>query len=314
MKVLLTGAFGNVGSQTLESLLEHGHQVRCFDIQTRSNRGIARRFDGKVDTVWGDLRNPDDVAAAVEGRDVVIHLGFIIPPRSEKFPQLASEVNVGGTRNLLNALKTLPQKTRLIFSSTASVFGKTQHLEPPRCCTDPVQPGDCYTSHKIECENAIRESGLDWVILRFGAVPLLGQIDPLMYEVPLSNRIEFVHPRDVALALANAVSCSEASGEVLLIGGGKRGQMYFREYLKGLMDGAGVGMLPDKAFTSEQFYTDWLDTDRSQSLLRYQRYSFDDYVREMPAALGYRYLMVRAFRPLIRWYILRLSPYYRSAD
>jgi len=313
MKVLLTGAFGNVGAQTLESLVEHGHQVKCLDIKTRANKSIAKRFDGKIETVWGDLCNPDDVAAAVEGRDVVIHLGFIIPPRSEQSPQLAHEVNVGGTRNLLNALKALPRKPRLIFSSTASVFGKTQHLEPPRCCTDPVQPIDHYTSNKVECEKAIRESGLDWVILRFGAVPLLGQIDPLMYEVPLSNRIEFVHPRDVALALANAVSCAEASGEVLLIGGGRHGQMYFREYLKGLMDGAGLGMLPDEAFTSEPFYTDWMDTDKSQRLLRYQRHSFDDYVREMPSALGYRYLMVRAFRPFIRRYILRLSPYYHSA-
>jgi len=313
MKVLLTGAFGNVGAQALECLVEHGHQVRCFDIKTRAGKGIAGRFRDKIETVWGDLRNPDDVAAAVEGRDVVIHLGFIIPPHSEKSPQLAHEVNVGGTRNLLNALQALPRKPRLIFSSTASVFGKTQHLEPPRCCTDPVQPIDHYTSHKVECEKAIRESGLDWVVLRFGAVPLLGQIDPLMYELPLNNRIEFAHPRDVALALANAVTCGEASGKVLLIGGGKRGQMYFREYLKGLMDGAGVGMLPDEAFTSEPFYTDWLDTDESQRLLNYQRHSFEDYVSEMPSALGYRYVMSRAFRPLIRRYVLKLSPYYRSA-
>ena len=314
MKVLVTGAFGNVGAQALEHLIERGHHVRCFDIETRATRGAARRFQDSVETVWGDLRNADDVAAAVTDCQAVIHLGFIIPPRSEQEPERAHEINVGGTRNLLSALKALPAKPRIIFSSTASVFGKTQHLEPPRTSDDPLQATDHYTGHKVECERAIQESGLEWVILRFGAVPLLGQIDPIMYEVPLSNRIEFVHPQDVGLALANALECDGASGQILLIGGGQSGQMHFREYLRGLMDGAGVGMLPDEAFTTEPFYTDWLDTEKSQRLLNYQRYSFEDYVRQMPSALGHRYRMARALRPLVRWYITRLSPYYRGRN
>ena len=82
---------------------------------------------------------------------------------------------------------------------------------------------------------------------------------------------------------------------------------------KVVLGGVHASMLPDEAFTSEPFYTDWLDTDESQRLLSYQRRSFEDYVREMPSALGYRYLMVRAFRPFIRRYVLGLSPYYRSA-
>ena len=65
MKVLLTGAFGNVGTSTLEELAERGHQVRCFDLQTKANRRTAKRFAGQMEVVWGDLRNPEAVADAV---------------------------------------------------------------------------------------------------------------------------------------------------------------------------------------------------------------------------------------------------------
>lgn len=46
MKVLLTGAFGNLGTHTLRELLAQGHTVRCFDVATEANRRQARRAKG----------------------------------------------------------------------------------------------------------------------------------------------------------------------------------------------------------------------------------------------------------------------------
>jgi nucleoside-diphosphate-sugar epimerase len=314
MKVLLTGAFGNVGSNTLESLVEQNHRVTCFDIKTKATSKSAKRFQDKVDIVWGDLRHSDTVASAIKDQDVVIHLAYIIPPASEKNPDRAKEINVGGTRNLLNAAKTVSSPPKLIFSSSISVYGPTGDKEPPRRCSEPVHPTDNYTHHKVECEQMVRESGLTWSILRFGAVPLIGQVDPMMFQVPLNNRIEFVHPRDVGLAVANAVSCNEVFGKILHIGGGTSGQHYYKTYLTGLLDGAAIGMFPDEAFGTAPFYTDWMDTEESQRLLKYQRYSFEQYVKEMPSALGYRYQMVKLLKPLIRKFVLSKSPYYKTKN
>jgi nucleoside-diphosphate-sugar epimerase len=314
MKVLLTGAFGNVGVNTLESLVEQDHRVTCFDIKTKANAKTAKRFQDKVDIVWGDLRRPDDVTAATKDHDVVVHLAFIIPPASEKKPDRAKEINVGGTRNLLDTVKKLASPPKLIFSSSISVYGPTADKEPPRRCSEPVHPTDNYTHHKVECEKMVQESGLKWAILRFGAVPLIGQVDPMMFQVPLNNRIEFVHPRDVGLAVANAISCDEVFGKILHIGGGSSGQHYYKTYLTGLLDGAGIGMFPDKSFGTAPFYTDWMDTEESQRLLKYQRYSFEQYVKEMPSALGYRYQMVKLLKPLIRKFVLSKSPYYKTKN
>ncbi len=158
MKVLLTGAFGNVGVSTLDELLRQGHDVRCFDVPTPANKRRAAHYTGRVEVAWGDLRRPEDVAAAVVGREIVLHTAFIIPTlsvtgiESELRPDLAYAVNVGGTENLVHALEAQPSPPRLVFTSSLHVYGRTQHLKPPRRVTDPVSPIEHYARHKIQCE------------------------------------------------------------------------------------------------------------------------------------------------------------------
>ena len=220
MNVLLTGAFGNVGVSTLEELIRQGHTVRCFDLKTKANEKTARRFRDQIEVVWGDLRRPEDVAATVRNQDTVIHLAFIIPKlsvtgvESEDRPDWAREINVGGTQNLLNAMKALPRPPRLIFASSYHIYGRTQDQPPPRTVSDPVHPVEHYAHHKVECEHLVKSSGLKWAILRLSAtLPLAMKLDPGMFDVPLDNRMEFTHTQDAGLAMANAANSEEIWGK-----------------------------------------------------------------------------------------------------
>ncbi|MFQ5615640.1 MAG: NAD-dependent epimerase/dehydratase family protein, partial [Anaerolineales bacterium] len=273
MKILLTGAFGNIGVSTLHKLLPQGHTVRCFDLKTRANQKTVKKFAGQVEEVmWGDIRHPNDVKRAVAGQEVVIHLAAVIPPLSDTRPDLALAVNVGGTENLITALQSLPTPAKLIYASSIALFGRTQDKSPPRTVDNPIQPTDNYTHHKARGEEMVKESGLEWAILRFGAVlrlAILTQIDPLMFEVPLSDRIEFAHTGDVGLALANAVKSDQIWGRTLLIGGGPECQLYQRDIIAGALEAMGIGMLPEEAFSSTPYHTDWMDTSESQRLLDY---------------------------------------------
>jgi UDP-glucose 4-epimerase len=316
MNVLLTGAFGNVGTSTLEELSKQGHTVRCFDLKTRPNEKAARKSKDQMEVMWGDLRCPEDVTTAVRDQEVVVHLAFIIPKlsatgvESEGHPDWAREINVEGTRNLLNAMKALPRPPKIIFASSYHVYGRTQDQPPPRTVSDPVQPVEHYSHHKIECEQMVKASGLEWAILRLAAtLPLALRLDPGMFDVPLNNRMEFVHTRDVGLAMANAVSSEGVWGKTLLIGGGPRCQYYYRDITRRILDAMGVGMLPEEAFGSTPFCTDWVDTTESQRLLNYQQRDLGDYIQEMTALLGYRRHLIRLFRPIVRHWLLKKSPY-----
>lgn len=321
MNILVSGAFGNVGQSTIAELAHHGHHVRCFDIPTRRNRRTAartrRQYGDRVEVVWGDLRRREDVEAAVRGQEVVVHLAFIIPKmsatgvESERAPDWAREINVGGTRNLLRAMEAQPDPPKVIFTSSYHVYGRTQDQPPPRTMLDPVAPAEHYARHKVECEHLIQASGLTWAIFRLSAaLPFAIHLDPGMFDVPLDNRMEFVHSRDVALAIAHAVGNENVWGRLLLIGGGSRCQYYFRDLAERILDAVGVGMLPEEAFSTTPFATDWVDTTISQRLLDYQRHDLGDYIREMKRALGFRRYLVRLFRPLVRRWLLSKSPYY----
>jgi UDP-glucose 4-epimerase len=319
MRVLVTGAFGNIGQSTVGALIRQGHAVRCLDLKTRPNAKAARKLRGKVEVLWGDLRRPSDVAAAVRDQEAVIHLAFIIPKlsvtgfESEEHPDWAREINVGGTQNLIEAMEAQPRPPRLLFASSYHIYGRTQDQPPPRTVSDPVQPIEHYAFHKVEAEELVRSSRLEWAILRLAAaLPIAMKLDPGMFDIPLDNRMEFVHTRDVGLALANAVSSPDAWGTTLLIGGGPRCQYTYGEITQMVLEGMGVGTLPEEAFSTTPFPTDWLDTTESQRYLQYQHHTLEDYVQDMRSQLGFRRHLVRLFRPLVRYVILKQSAHYHA--
>jgi nucleoside-diphosphate-sugar epimerase len=317
MKILLTGAFGNVGISALDELIKKEHTVRCFDLKNRRNEKIAKKYEGKIQIFWGSLCDPDSLEEAVKDVDVVVHLAFIIPKlsitgkESEKEPEFARKVNVDGTRNLINAMEKLENTPKLIFTSSLHIYGRTQDKKPPRKIYDHVTPVEHYSQHKIECEDMIRKSSLNWCIFRLAAtLPISITLDPGMFDVPLNNRIEYVHTKDVGLAIANAVENKDVWGKTLHIGGGKECQFYYGDMIKQILNAMTVGMLPEELFLKVDFPVDWLDTNESEAILHYQTRTLKNYIKDMKELLGIRINFITMFRPLVRLSLFKKSPFY----
>ena len=325
MRILLTGSFGNIGKDVLKLLLEVGHRVRCFDVQTERNRKIFDslsrnpRSARRMEIFWGDVRNRAHVEEAVKDVEGIVHLAAVIPPLSEKKPETARAINVEGTRNVIRSAGRADPQPKLVFTSSVSVYGPRMTDPPPRTVDDPVNPTDHYSSHKVECEQMLQGSGLPWTILRVAAVSVSnvnGSLDPILFEIPLDQRIEFVHSKDVARACVNSLS-ADAAHRIIHVGGGDGSQMLQRDFLSRILNTTGIGMLPESAFlvpekASDWFYTDYMDTEEAQALLHYQVYTFDDYLKEMGKRLGGKKALARLLGPGIRFYFSMKSPYFRS--
>lgn len=327
--VLVTGAFGLVGTATVRQLAARGRSVVATDLNTPATRKAAGAVPAGVRTRWADLTDPIQVAELLEAVQpaAVIHLAAVIPPLCYAKPQLARTVNVDATANLVNAVAAQTKPPRFVLASSIAVYGPRN----PHHCADvltaetPVNPYDVYGRHKVEAEAIVRSSSLDWVILRLGGVLTvdLGSLpmnaDMIHFEsvLPTDGRLQTVDVRDVAHAFA-AATTADVTGRTLLIGGDDSHRQRQGEIASstaaamGLVGGTPPGRPGDPDDDDAWFATDWMDTATAQAILKHQHHSWPQMLAEISAAAGWKRHPLRLVAPLAREFLKRQSAYYRQ--
>ncbi|UCH51362.1 MAG: NAD(P)-dependent oxidoreductase [Chloroflexota bacterium] len=306
MRILITGGAGRLGITVCKAFINDGFQVRVFDLDTPVNRKSVKRLNGKADVAWGDITQRDSVKKALEGVDAVVHMAGILPPVAYEKPKLAAKVNVGGTKIIVDLLKERGGNIPFLFTSSVAAFGPTPGASQPLCPekTEP-NPRGAYGETKLEAERIIHESGLDYVILRLTATMYLSfSVSDLkrMFTVPLNNRVEYCHPNDTSLAILNAVKdFEEVKGNTLIISGGPEQRMLYKDMIRAMMGIMGLPLPPASKFTTEPYYLDWYDTSKSQQLLKFQRHSFADYLKDYSKQLARQY--GAGFLPFMRHFV-----------
>jgi nucleoside-diphosphate-sugar epimerase len=324
--VLVTGAFGLVGSATVRQLRADGRRVVATDLDLPANRKAAAELPSDA-VRWADLTDPAAVADLLRAVSpaAIIHLAAIIPPACYARPALARKVNVDATGFLLDAAAALPEPPRFVQASSVATYGaRNPHRVTDVLTADtPLRPSDSYGAHKVEAEHLVRGSGLEWVVLRLGGVltaePRLGfDLDTIYFEaaLPVDGRIQTVDVRDVAHAFI-AATTAPVVGETLLIGGDDSHRLVQGDLAPsmaaamGLVGGMPVGRKGNPDRDVDWFGTDWMDTTRSVEALDFQRISWPQLLAEMADRIGWRRYPVRLAAPLAHILLKRRSPYYR---
>ncbi len=318
LRVLVTGAFGNIGSRVVRHLLAAGHRVVAVDLQTPKTMAAAARLEGSLEVVWGNICDAALWPRALTGVDTVVHMAAIIPPAADRNPALTVAVNQTATLELIRHMEDSPTARRLVFASSMVVAGHEQQLRtPPLRIDEAPRPTDLYGQTKAECELRIQSCTLDWSILRIAVCPpteiSFGDVSSfdIIFDSSATGRVEVVHNDDAALAFANAADCAAAIGKILYIGGGEQCRCLALDLFNRTF--ASVGLRPLRAEAlrpgAPRFYGDWLDTAESQRLLAFQRHSLDDLFSEMRASVGYKRWLLKLASPLVSPILERRSPH-----
>jgi nucleoside-diphosphate-sugar epimerase len=284
-----------------------------FDLDNERNRKSVKELGRKAEILWGDITQPDSVRKALEKVDIVVHMAGILPPVAYEKPELARQVNVGGTKTIVDLIKEKGSHIPLVFTSSVAVFGPTPNATDPLSAdkNDP-NPRGAYGETKFEAESLIRGSGIDYVILRLTAIMYFTfDVSDIkrMFSIPLNNRIEFCHPDDLALAILNAVNNFDSiKGSTLVISGGTDQRMLYQDMIGSILDIMGLPLPPAHKFTQEPYYLDWYDTSESQEVLKFQRRSFAHYLKDYSSGLTRRYSSL--FLPFMRYLV---SPLFGKA-
>jgi uncharacterized protein YbjT (DUF2867 family) len=208
--ILVTGGTGFVGPHVVHALRARELPVRVLVRDLR--RGARARAWG-AELAEGDVTDAASVAAATAGVDAVVHLVAIIKGSQADFER----VMVQGTRNVVSAAKAAGVR-RFVLASALGLDERTKDAVP-------------YFAAKWEMERAVKESGLEHVILRpsfvfgkdGGVLPTfirLARYAPVTPIVgPGTQRLQPIWVEDAAAYYAQAIDHAAAANRTFEIGG-----------------------------------------------------------------------------------------------
>ncbi|SEQ79264.1 NAD-dependent epimerase/dehydratase family protein [Epilithonimonas lactis] len=323
-RILLTGASGTVGFETLKHLMKDPtYEITVFDVKTSKSVKKLAPLRERVEIVYGDVSIATDLEKVSQNKDVAIHLAAIIPPLADINPELAYRVNVQGTENFIHALEKNSPKCHLLFSSSISVYG--DRVKNPKISVHDAlkpSPGDQYGETKILCEKAIQDSKLSWTIFRLAAIMGNHKISKLMFHMPLDTPMEICTPQDTGRAFANAIAFEgQLRNRIFNLGGGEACVISYRSFLMRMFDAFGLGDadFPEKAFAEKNFHCGIMsDGDELESIIHFRRQNLEDHFELVKKAVHpLQKKMTILFRtPIKRWLLAQSEPYkaYRTGN
>lgn len=153
MKVAVTGGGGFIGRLMAERLIARGDEVALFDLGFPDDMGA---LGGKVDTIAGDITNPETVRSLIDGADAVIHLASMVSAGAEADFDAAMRINLDGGRLVLDAARANDPATKVLFTSSLAIFGSNAMPSHVDGMTRPV-PQNTYGMTKAVMELLIND-------------------------------------------------------------------------------------------------------------------------------------------------------------
>jgi UDP-glucose 4-epimerase len=234
-RVLVTGGGGYLGRQLVAALAALPAERRPAAIVCHDIREPAERL-AEVDYAVADIRSPEIAEIiARHGIDTVVHLASIVTPGKKSNREFEYDVDVNGTKNLLEACVRHHVK-RIIVSSSGAAYG--YHADNPEWLSEdaPVRGNEAfaYSHHKRLVEEMLADyrrtqPQLEQIIFRIGTIlgpTVKNQITDLFEKPRLiaitgsESPFVFIHDQDVVGAMLHGIA-SPVTGIFNVAGDGK---------------------------------------------------------------------------------------------
>lgn len=305
-KVGLTGATGTMGMASLFKLKEKNalSGIRVLARDTKTNRKKLRPFISLgLEIVWGDLMDKKSIASLVAGTRMVIHMGGLVSPAADYYPEKTLKVNIQSARNIVEAIEIAGQKdkTALIYIGSVAQYGPRNVPNHWIAEGDHMHPaeGDAYALSKVAAERIVAESGLSrWASLRQTGILSEALVakgtDPITFHTPVNGVLEWATAEDSGSLIAALVTREIPENfwkRFYNIGGGESYRMTNYEFEKAFLRAISCPP-PEKVFDAawfslDNFHGGWFaDSDLLEQMIPFRQGSSSDmYFKEMASRM-----------------------------
>ena len=312
--VFLTGATGNMGWAGFTELLKKKDRfdIRVIARPSRKNKKKLAPYmnDPSVTVVWGDLTSYDDVLKGVEGADFVLHVGGMVSPAADYYPEKTLKTNVSAAENIVKAVLAQPEHDNIKVVYIGSVAQCGDRMPPMHWgeAGEPVYASkfDKYSVSKCIAERVIADSGIRWwVSLRQTGILYPGifkQINPTAFHVPVRGVLEWATVEDSGRVLANVVEDwvpDEFWNRFYNISSGEEYRLVNYDFENMLLKPLGISsvekVFEPQWFATRNFHGMWYkDADILENYLHFRaNIPVNEYFRSLAARLPWYYSLAR---------------------
>lgn len=301
-------------------------RIRLLARDSRKNHRLLDKYlaDPSVEVVWGDLMCYEDVLKGVTGADYVLHVGGMVSPAADYYPEKTLKVNVGAAENIVKAVLAQPDQSeiKVVYIGSVAQYGDRNPPNHWGSTDDPQRPAefDMYALSKIRSEEIFAKAGLKhWVSLRQSGIlypGILKVLNPTAFHVPMRGCLEWSTIEDSGRLLAQV--CEDQVPDSFWnkaydISSGAQYRMTNYEFMTRMLASLGLPS-PEKVFEPQwfalkNFHGMWYkDADKLNDILHFRAdVPVDEYFASMKSKLPWYYRL--AFLAPARAVKMFMKPY-----
>lgn len=278
-KVLITGASGSIGLNTIKYLLAEGkYEITALDLKNRKSYKGLKKYRKRINIYYGDVLDRSLIETLVKEQDIIIHLVTCLPPLSEYKKGIADIIELNGTENIIRSISYYNPKCYLIYASTTSLYDNNI-----ASVTDEINldPEDYFNNAKYKTENLIKKKMKNYTILRLPLVLTDLRKEHFIYNVTKNTMIETATKEDVSYAFCKCIdNMSKVNRKTLNIGGGESCRTNSKTLLNKILRYHGISFdyINYSIFLTKSYRSPILkDSDDSNKILGYRNDSLQSY-------------------------------------
>ena len=284
-KVLVTGAAGAVGLQTIRFLLSEGkYDITALELKDKHVYKRLKRFRKRINIVFGDVTDSALIDALIKEHDIVIHLAGVLPHLANVRDDLCKEIDYKGTIQIVDSIKDYHPDCYLLFASSTSVYGYQENSVNLNVKTKGnLDENDYYSKYKLDAEEYIKKNIKNYSILRLAYITADPCMESLIYNVRPNTTMEFLTPQDAGYAFVKSIEFKkEMNKKIYNLSGGEKYRDNYYNFLINVFKTYGLSVrflssyiLADKNYNGG-FYK---DSDKLEELLHFRSKNLNVYYR-----------------------------------